>query len=171
MLALIERIELDASLAQLPDVLWLFEDDIPKKRVTKLRSWGALELWHEKWDDSKYGGNGGLDVHVYTNRNGDMVDVKHRKRRTGLVRAIAKLGIDPEKSKSDHCVCSIGKSEVDGKWYGWSHRAMCGFGKGDMIFQERFGDDKTKFTKHGTKPIDTDADAKLAAKRFARSVS
>lgn len=169
MLALIERIELESSLAQLPEWSGLLEDDIPKKRIAKLRSWGPLELWRERWDDSKYGGTG-MDMHVYTNRNGDHIDVKHRKRRPGLVRAIARLGIDPEKASPDHCTCSIGKAK-DGKWYGWSHRAMCGFGKGDMIYQERFGDDNTPFKKHGTKPIETDADAKLSAKRFARSVS
>ena len=29
--------------------------------------------------------------------------------------------------------CSIGKSDRDGKWYGWSHRAMTGFGIGDVV--------------------------------------
>ena len=99
-----------------------------------------------------------------------MVDVKHKKRRPGLIRFLAKNGIDPEKASADHCTCSIGKGSDD-KWYGWSHRAICGFGKGDMIYQDGFGDEGTPYTKHGTKPIETDADAKLSAKRFAKSVS
>jgi len=42
-------------------------------------------------------------------------------------------GIKPELSKPNHKVCSIGFSEKDGKWYGWSHRAICGFAVGDKV--------------------------------------
>lgn len=84
-----------------------------------------------------------------------------------------KRGIAPEVASKDHNVCSIGYCEKEDKWYGWSHRAICGFGVGDMIFKERFkgADDHTPFVKHGDKPIKTMADAKVAAKRFANSVS
>lgn len=44
-----------------------------------------------------------------------------------------KYGILPEKSSLDHNVCSIGKSFKDGKWYGWSHRAIYGFKIGDEV--------------------------------------
>jgi hypothetical protein len=37
------------------------------------------------------------------------------------------LGITPEKASPEHTVCSIGFSSKDGKWYGWSHRAIYGF--------------------------------------------
>lgn len=53
-------------------------------------------------------------------------------------RLIVKRGIMPEKSHSSHCVCSIGFCEKDQKWYGWSHRAICGFGIGDKLFEERW---------------------------------
>jgi hypothetical protein len=36
-------------------------------------------------------------------------------------------GIKPELAKPDNAVCSVGKSSKDGKWYGWSHRAISGF--------------------------------------------
>jgi len=42
-------------------------------------------------------------------------------------------GINPEKSKTDHDVCSIGFCETEQKWYGWSHRAIFGFGVGDVV--------------------------------------
>lgn len=42
-------------------------------------------------------------------------------------RLCVKRGIRPEKNKPDHCTCSIGFSSKDGKWYGWSHRAIFGF--------------------------------------------
>lgn len=76
-----------------------------------------------------------------------------------------------QKTKPDHCICSIGFNEKEQKWYGWSHRAMCGFGIGDKIFMEKFGNDKTKFTQHGRTTINFMKQAKIAATRFARSVS
>lgn len=42
-------------------------------------------------------------------------------------------GIRPIKVKSEHCVCSIGFCEKDKKWYGWSHRAIFGFGIGSTV--------------------------------------
>lgn len=45
-------------------------------------------------------------------------------------------------------ICSIGFCPNDGKWYGWSHRAICGFGGGDKTWEQ----------------------AKVAASRFAESV-
>ena len=47
---------------------------------------------------------------------------------------IAKKGIKPEKiSLSNNKVCSIGFCEREQKWYGWSHRAIFGFGVGDIV--------------------------------------
>ena len=43
-----------------------------------------------------------------------------------------KRGIIPELSSPDHNVCSIGFCERKQKWYGWSHRAIYGFGVGDV---------------------------------------
>lgn len=48
-------------------------------------------------------------------------------------RLCAKFGIKPEKSDSSHNVCSIGFSEINQKWYGWSHRAIYGFAPGDEV--------------------------------------
>lgn len=45
---------------------------------------------------------------------------------------VVKKGIFPEVF-DDNKVCSIGKSEKDGKWYGWSHRAIYGFQIGDTV--------------------------------------
>ncbi len=49
-------------------------------------------------------------------------------------------GIKPELSPQTekHCespkpACSIGFCEKDKKWYGWSHRAIFGFGVGDTV--------------------------------------
>lgn len=62
------------------------------------------------------------------NKNGDYIgnenDAKH---------LCDKRGIAPEKSAPNHNVCCIGKSEIDGKWYGWSHRAIYGFEVGSQV--------------------------------------
>lgn len=46
-------------------------------------------------------------------------------------------GIIPELASDTHNVCSVGYSHKDGKYYGWSHRAIHGFGIGDKV---KFGD-------------------------------
>lgn len=43
-----------------------------------------------------------------------------------------KKGIKPEKRTPHSKVCSIGFCESEQKWYGWSHRAIYGFGVGDV---------------------------------------
>jgi len=119
-------------------------------------------------DDSDFGGDGDLEmVNCYSIDSGHWIgnakDARYLCKKRGLTNL--------QKSKPEHCVCSIGFSEKEQKWYGWSHRAICGFGLGDKIFKERFGNDKTPFIKHGDKEIRYLSDAKLAAKRFAASVS
>ena len=44
-----------------------------------------------------------------------------------------RYGVKPEKADPTHSVCSIGFSERDQKWYGWSHRAIYGFGIGSSV--------------------------------------
>lgn len=78
---------------------------------------------------------------------------------------VEKRGIKPEISKKDHSVCSIGFCDKDQKWYGWSHRAMNGFGVGDTA-EECFPTGNKKGGK-----IKTLAEAKKAAQDFAESVS
>lgn len=41
--------------------------------------------------------------------------------------------IDVQKAHSKNKVCSIGLHPEKKKWYGWSHRAMCGFSIGDVV--------------------------------------
>ncbi len=48
-------------------------------------------------------------------------------------RLVVKHGIAPEKRSPSHGVCSIGFCEREQKWYGWSHRAIYGFGIGDVV--------------------------------------
>jgi len=42
-------------------------------------------------------------------------------------------GINPELASPSNSVCSIGFCKAEQKWYGWSHRAICGFGVGSEV--------------------------------------
>ena len=48
-------------------------------------------------------------------------------------RLIDDRGIAPQRSKPTSEVCSIGFCEKEQKWYGWSHRAIYGFGVGSVV--------------------------------------
>lgn len=76
-------------------------------------------------------------------------------------------GIVPELAQDKHNVCSVGFCEREQKWYGWSHRAMCGFGIGDRIFEQNYGNMDTLFTEHGAVQIVNLDQARQAAVNFA----
>lgn len=86
--------------------------------------------------------------------------------------------IKPIKASKYHCVCSIGYCKRQRKWYGWSHRAIYGFGIGDKLFEGNYREhapekyrDSIPFNKHGSVVIRTLKQAKQAAINFAASVS
>jgi len=76
------------------------------------------------------------------------------------------MGIVPE-CRPGSRVCNFGKSEKDGKWYGWSHRAIYGFGIGDKV---KRGDCVANHL-----PVNftakTDTDARMMAIAFAEDVA
>lgn len=63
-----------------------------------------------------------------TNLNGDYIGESR-----DAYRLCQKRGIAPILRTADSGVCSIGFSEREQKWYGWSHRAIYGFGVGDIV--------------------------------------
>ena len=77
------------------------------------------------------------------------------------------LMIKGERQSASSSVDSFGKSEANGRWYGWSHRAIASFTIGDVIKPTTSGYDHLKkpFT------IKSEEQAKDVAKTFARSVS
>lgn len=66
-------------------------------------------------------------INGFVNKVGDYVGDQR------WVEKLTELGISAIKSEKEHCVCSIGFSEKQQKWYGWSHRAMYGFGIGHVV--------------------------------------
>ncbi len=96
---------------------------------------------------------------------------------------IKKRGIKPELADPQNNVCSIGFCEKEQKWYGWSHRAIFGFGidsvasKGDCCttsgwteeYLQQHPEERLKVIPVGFK-AKTLADAKQMAIAFAESV-
>ncbi len=132
-------------------------------RVRKYHDWG-YEVRDEIWNHD------GLEPQIMKNMaynlEGDWIGSSDF-----AYRLFHKKGIYPEKSNPKHCICTIGFSKRLKKWFGWSHRAMCGFGIGDKVFETNYGDDNTPFIKHGSKTINDLSLARIAAIRFAKSVS
>lgn len=65
---------------------------------------------------------------------------------------------------------AIGFSRKEQKWYGWSHRAIHGFGVGDKCKNGECGVGEGYNFKPGDK-LKTLEDCKIRARDFARSVS
>ncbi len=86
-------------------------------------------------------------------------------------RLVKKRGIQPELRTPKSNVCSVGFSTKDGKWYGWSHRALYGFKPGSTC---KKGDCHYVPRRHGGKgkwKAKTVADARRMACDFAEGVS
>lgn len=79
---------------------------------------------------------------------------------------MVKMGILPELVHKTDSVCSIGFCKRQRKWYGWSHRAIYGFGVGS---KRKKGD--VAYAEHGCMTARTLADAKKMAIQFADDVS
>lgn len=111
-------------------------------------------------DDSFYGGSGGLKISCcYDEITGQWIGDPKMARFLYI-----KMGIRDIEG-------SIGFNEQEQKWYGWSHRAICGFGIGDKLFEEDYGDEDTLFVEHGRVEIFNLDQAKQAALNFAAYVS
>lgn len=97
------------------------------KKTIKVRRYKVgYEIRTEEVDDSEYGG-GFIMKSAYTH-NGDYIGEPRF-----AYHLCKKLGIKPEKISDNSNVCSIGFCEKEQKWYGWSHRALFGFGVGSRV--------------------------------------
>ncbi len=150
-----------------------WERDEDGKRVKRTLGIRRFKIGYEvhaiEYSNAQYGGKGTLIMKEALTPHGCYVG--NTKWAHRLYNRFGMSKVQPA-DKEDN-VCSIGFCASERKWYGWSHRAMCGFSIGDMLFKERMkgATDKTPFVKHGTVRIKTLGQAKLAARRFANYVS
>ena len=98
------------------------------KEIVKKRRFKDYEVRHELIDGTEFGCEDTLLRSAYSTAGDYIGDSKWAFR-------LAKRGIKPEKSRPEHGVCSIGFCEREQKWYGWSHRAIFGFGVGSSVTQ------------------------------------
>lgn len=133
--------------------------DIKKEFVSSKHMKNGFELREEIWDCS-WIGTDNMEMESVYNHHGDYIGDKKTAQR------LIDKGIIPEISDPEHSVCSIGYSTKDGKWYGWSHRAIKGFGVGD--YGETFSPMSSTKSKDKIKTL---TEAKQAAIDFAESVS
>ena len=99
-------------------------------------------------------------VSVYAKDGGYVGDIKN-------IENLFKRGIyDIQLADKEHNCCSIGFNEEEQKWYGWSHRAIYGFGIGFIVEED--------MSQDGDLPIGFEVktleDAKKVAISFAKSV-
>lgn len=98
---------------------------LTNRKVLKVRRYKAgYEIREELVDGSEYGCENYTMKTAYTSSGDYIGDTKF------AYRLCKKWGIAPEKIGPDSNVCSIGFCEKEQKWYGWSHRAIFGFGVG-----------------------------------------
>lgn len=81
-----------------------------------------------------------------------------------------KHGIEPQKIDSIHNMNSIGWSEKEQKWYGWSHRAIYGFKIGDKSGPGKVGYQTLKYKEWPTE-ANTKEDCKKMAIAFAEEIA
>jgi hypothetical protein len=148
----------------IPRVQELLTEGIDCKQVLSIKECDYYDIKTEIW--SMDGQDDVEMVSAYSKKGDYLGNPKTAKM------LVEKFGIKEfEKTDPSHCVCSIGLNPDTETWYGWSHRAICGYSINDMIFEENFGDDKTPYKKHGTIKIENMQQAKQAASNFAASVS
>ena len=102
-------------------------NDIQIKVLSTRRYKVGYEVRKEEW---VHGNDPPVPMRSAYNLKGEYIGMPQT-----AVRLIKHRGIMPEKAHPDHCVCSIGFCEREQKWYGWSHRAIFGFGIGDQYFK------------------------------------
>jgi hypothetical protein len=85
-----------------------------------------------------------------------------------MARFLTTRMIKPEYQDSSSNVCTVGFCDANQKWYGWSHRAICGFKVGDIIKDGSIVEDENVPAGYKIKDMQ---DARRIACIFAKSVS
>jgi hypothetical protein len=97
-------------------------------KITKVIKMSGYEIRTEIYSGKEFGMDTDTEMDSAYTSSGDYIgnpeDAKY---------LVEKKGISPEKASPSHSVCSIGWSEKEQKYYGWSHRAIHGFGIGDIV--------------------------------------
>ena len=148
-------------------------------KVLQVRRYAAgYEVRKELISGKEAGGGKDFIMKSAYNQNGDYIGNSLE-----AYQLCKKREIRPEKADPSHRVCSIGFCAREQRWYGWSHRAIYGFGIGDKVkegdccassgwideyLQEHPEENKALPVGFVAKNLD---DCKIMATAFADSVS
>ncbi len=103
--------------------------DVKVTKVLSTRTYNVgYEVRTEVWRFGKDPEDTGIVKSAYTIPKGEYIGDSKLARNL-----IVKRGIMPEKANPDDNVCTIGFCEKNQKWFGWSHRAIDGFGVGHKV--------------------------------------
>ena len=92
----------------------------------------GYEIRTERHDEEECGVEGGFTMKsAYTVPEGHYIGNSKWAHRL-----IVRRGIKPEQVDPSDNVCSIGFCEREQKWFGWSHRAIYGYGIGDVVIED-----------------------------------
>ena len=132
-----------------------------KTTIIKIRKFKAgYELRDEIWDIEN--GDAPVPMKAAYNPAGDYIGSSRDAHYL-----VVKRGIAPEKRTPASSVCSIGFADKTQQWFGWSHRAIHGFGIGSIVDA---GHCAAEYLPVGF-VAETLEDAKRIACAFAESVS
>lgn len=109
-------------------VLLLERSGIEKKLLRSVEA-GDFEIRKEVWNPGTRPEDEMEMESAYSKQDGSYIGdvplVRRMVKKFGITRFF--------RAQEDHDVASIGWSPKEGKWYGWSHRAICGFQPGDRV--------------------------------------
>jgi len=100
------------------------------KQILDVIKMGAYEIRLEKWrmgEDDDWTEMGA----AYSTKDGSYIGNVD-----DAISLCEDKGILPECIDDSHNTASIGFCQREQKWYGWSHRAIFGFGVGDVVKEE-----------------------------------
>lgn len=142
-----------------------------KIKTLSIRKWPSLgiEVRNEEWTAISTGISKPLKTRsMYSLDNGIYLGSADHN---GFFRMFKRFGITKfEKTKPDHTIATIGFSNKNDKWYGWSHRAIAGFDVGHKIKQGDIGYNEF-YKKYNKNKIETKEEAKDMAVIFSLDVS
>ncbi len=140
-----------------------------ERKVLKVRRYKAgYEVRDEQLCGEETGNEPFIMKSAYTPKGDYIGDPKM------AYRLVVKKGIAPE-YRTDHSqTCTVGFSAREQKWYGWSHRGICGFGIGDKLFDPEWDNGDAynmPFVQRGPVTIENMEQARCAASNFAEYVN
>lgn len=109
------------------------EVQVDNGRITKVTSYLPFDPYNSRyWTQEEMEKECTKFIYYVSNVDGGYIGTENEYKLL-----IEKYGlILIQKAQSTNSTCSIGYSSKDNKWYGWSHRAICGFTIGDSVKED-----------------------------------